>query len=122
MELNLNQNNASLREALNNSNFAQFLSEHLSLNNISQSEISYLLNLFSNQLNNQNNQSNSRNINQNNNNLNNSLRESQLSIASNNPSIISDSNILSDVSEAPVNNGAAPGINHVSKKAHMKEH
>ena len=116
MELNLNQNNASLREALNNSNFAQFLSEHLSQNNISQSEITYLLNLFSNHLNNQNNLSNSRNINLDNNNLNNSLRESQLSIASNNPSIISDSNILSDISEAPVNNGAAPGINHVYKK------
>mgnify|MGYP002624872457 CR=1 FL=1 len=77
MEVNLNQNNASLREALNNSNFAQFLSEHLSQNNISQSEITYLLNLFSNQLNNQNNLENSRN----NNNLNNNSKVQNDAIA-----------------------------------------
>ena len=112
--MNLNQNQASLQQILSSVNLAQFLSEHLSNSNISQSEISNLLNLYQMQLNNNNNQNN-------NNNENFSFNESAIShinhVSNNNNSIISDSNILSDISEALIiNNGAAPNINNFSKK------
>ena len=114
--LNINPaNQISIQQIINNSNFAQFLSEHLSHNNVSQSEITNLLNLFSRQLNLQQNQNN-------NNNNNNSLHElglSNISIISHNNSIILDSNILSDVSEAPIINNnidPAPGLLNSIKK------
>ena len=114
MEQNNYINIASLQEILRSSNFAQFLSEHLSNNNVTQSEISNLLNIFSRQLNNQQHQKNNNNENQ-------ELGESIISHIShannNNYSIISDSNILSDIGDAPIaNNGAAPGINNFSIK------
>ena len=60
MDLNNNQNQNinSLQQVLNSSNFAQFLSEHLSNSNISESQISNLLNMYSNQLNSQYRQNN----------------------------------------------------------------
>ena len=114
MDQNNHRNIASLQEILTNSNFAQFLSEHLPNNNITQSEISNLLNIFSRQLNNQQHQNNNNNENQ-------LLGESIISqishVNNNNYSIISDSNILSDIAdELIVNNGAAPGINNFSTK------
>ena len=60
--LNINPaNQISIQQIISNSNFAQFLSEHLSHNNVSQSEITNLLNLFSRQLNLQQNQNNNNN-------------------------------------------------------------
>ena len=88
MEQNSNLNIANLQQILNSQNFAQFLAQHLSHNNVSQREISNLLNIFSNQLNIQNPQDNNYN-----NNANNSFRESEIShisFSSNNHSIISD--------------------------------
>ena len=118
MEFNFNQNISSLQQILNSSCFAQFLSEHLARNNVSQSEISNLLYIFSNQLNSQQHQSISRNdSNGNNNNSFHDLGISHISIISNNHSIISDSHILSDISETTImNDGAAPGINNFSTK------
>jgi len=114
MDINFNRDNQlSIQQIITNSNFAQFLSEHLSHNNVSQSEITNLLNIFSSQLNNQQNQNNSlSNVNMN---LNNS-DISGISIDSNNHSIISDSHILSDISEAPIinnNKEAAPELKKI---------
>ena len=117
MDLNFNlENIESIQEILNNSNFARFLSEHLSHNNVSQSEITNLLNLFSSQLNLQQRQNN-------NNNENSSLGESIIShisiVSNNNHSIISDSHILSDISNSAsyINGDAAPpGVNNFSTK------
>ena len=50
----LNLNNESLRQILSNREFAQFLSENIPQNGISQQEITYLLNLFHNQEDNNN--------------------------------------------------------------------
>ena len=118
MDRNFNlENIESIQEILNNSNFARFLSEHLSHNNVSQSEITNLLNLFSSQLNLQQRQNN------NNNNENSSLGESIIShisiVSNNNHSIISDSHILSDISNSAsyINGDAAPpGVNNFSTK------
>ena len=116
MDLNNNQNQNinSLQQVLNSSNFAQFLSEHLSNSNISESQISNLLNIYSNQLNNQNRQNN--NINENSQLGEPPLNQSQIGNYNNN-SIISNSNILSDIDETPIiNNCAAPEIINFSKK------
>ena len=117
MDINFNRDNQlSIQQIITNSNFAQFLSEHLSHNNVSQSEITNLLNIFSSQLNNQQNQNNSL---QNTNQMINNSDISGISIDSNNNSIISDSHILSDVSEAPIinnNKEAAPELKNFMKK------
>ena len=57
MDININRNNESISQVINNPEFAQFLSENLPQNGFSQEEIAHLLNLFSNQVENQNRQS-----------------------------------------------------------------
>ena len=115
MDLRINHNYIEFQQVLNNSNFAQFLSDHLSQNNVSPSEISNLLNLFSSQLNIEHQDSIAINDNEDNN-----LQQSMIShhsYISNNHSIISNSNLLNDISEAPiVNNDAAPGLINFQKK------
>ena len=117
MDINFNRDNQlSIQQIITNSNFAQFLSDHLAHNNVSQSEITNLLNIFSSQLNNQRNQNNSLS---NDNMMINNSDISDISIDSNNHSIISDSHILSDVSEAPtINNNKkpAPELKNFMKK------
>ena len=55
MDINIIRNNENLRQAINNGDFAQFLSENLAGNGVSQEEIDNLINIFQNQINNNQN-------------------------------------------------------------------
>ncbi len=47
--VDINLNNENIRQVINNADFAQFLSENLSENGVSQEEIAHLINIFANQ-------------------------------------------------------------------------
>ena len=123
----LNLNNESLRQILSNREFAQFLSENIPQNGISQQEITYLLNLFHNQEDNNNiRHSIAESINSSNSYLDSALSNINQQKSSSSKKLDNQNEInpgfLSDFSDAPAmnnnrlsllnNNNVAPNINN----------